>query len=109
MIHIGKEIEKVFTKKGIKISVFASKLNTVPRNVYNIFTRESIDTEALHKISQILQYDFFRLYFSQKMSEPLVKNDSIFSKSQSKKLSITIEIEEEKMKNEICKILNIPN
>ena len=51
MIHVGKEIEKVFTKKGIKISVFASKLNTVPRNVYNIFTRESIDTEILFKIS----------------------------------------------------------
>lgn len=109
MIHIGKEIEKVFTKKGIKISVFATKLNTVPRNVYNIFTRESIDTETLYKISQILHYDFFRLYFSQKFNEPLIKNDSLFSKSLSKKLSITIEIEEEKMKSEICKILNIPN
>ncbi len=109
MIHVGKEIEKVFTKKGIKISVFASKLNTVPRNVYNIFTRESIDTEILFKISQILQYDFFRLYFNQKLNEPLIKNDALFSKSLSKKLSITIEIEEEKTKNEICKILNIPN
>ena len=109
MIHIGKEIEKVFTKKGIKISVFASKLNTVPRNVYNIFTRESIDTETLYKISALLQFDFFRLYYSQKITEPLIKNPSIYNKQLSKKISITIEIEEEKTKDDICKLLNIPN
>ena len=109
MIHIGKEIEKVFTKKGIKISIFASQLNTVPRNVYNIFNRESIDTNTLLKISNILQFDFFRLYFEKKMTEPLIKNETVFSKTHTKKISITIEIEEDKVKNEICKILNIPN
>lgn len=108
MIHIGKEIEKVFTKKGMKISVFATKLNTVPRNIYNIFTRESVDTDTLYKISIILQFDFFRLYYSPKLTDPLIKNPIYFAKEQGKKISVTIEIEEETTKNEICRILNIP-
>jgi hypothetical protein len=108
MVHIGKEIKKIFGDSGMKISVFANKLNTVPRNIYNIFEKESIDTDKLHKISEILQYDFFRLYFSVKIDRPSIKNDKLFSKSPSKKISVIIEVEEEKVKNQICKLLNIP-
>ena len=83
--------------------------NTVPRNIYHIFNRESIDTETLHQISQILEFDFFRLYFSKKITEPLIKNEAVFNKQPSKKILITIEVDEEKQKDDICKILNIPN
>jgi hypothetical protein len=108
MIHIGKEIKRVFTESGMKISVFSNKLHTVTRNVYKIFDKESIDTETLYRISEILQYDFFRLYISPKIEAPLLKNEKLFSKSPGKKISITIEVEEEKTKNQICKLLNIP-
>jgi hypothetical protein len=106
MLHIGKEIEKIFTESGIKMSVFAKKLNTVPRNVYNIFSRESLDTETLYAISIILKFDFFRLYFNPKISLPIIKSKKIFS-SDNKRVSITIEVDEEKKKQEILNMLNI--
>lgn len=34
-------------------------------NVYNIFKRQSIDTETLLRISQILNHDFFSYYRQQ--------------------------------------------
>ncbi len=108
MVHIGEEIEKIYTESGIKMTVFAKKLNTVPRNVYHIFKRESIDTEILYQISQILKYDFFRLYYNSKFTSPILKSKKVLPQ-ESKKLSITFEIEDEKKKLEILNILNIPN
>ncbi len=109
MIHIGKEIEKIYTESGIKMVVFAKKLNTVPRNVYNIFSRESIDTEILVKVSEILKYDFFRLYYSSKIDLPIIKSKKLNQSLGQKKVLITIEVEEERQKTEILRILNIPN
>lgn len=61
MIHIGKKIEEVVRLKRFPIVEFARKINTTRNNVYNIFSRDSIDTELLRKISTILEVDFFRL------------------------------------------------
>lgn len=108
MVHIGKEIKNVYSQSGIKISSFASKLNTVPRNIYNLFEKESIDTDTLFKISEILKFDFFRLFISDVIEEPHIKNEKIFTNKPGKKISVTIEIEEEKVKTQICKLLNLP-
>ncbi len=64
-MHIGNEIEKIYNEKGIKIAVFAEKLGTVRDNIYKIFKREDISTSLLLKISEILEYDFFKFYTSQ--------------------------------------------
>ena len=64
MVHIGSIIEKIFLEKGMKSSVFADKIGTVQRNIYNIFKRSSIDTDLLIAISQVLEYDFFRHYIN---------------------------------------------
>ncbi len=61
-IHIGQEIEAVFSKTEHSISWFAKKLNFDRSNVYNIFKRKSIDTDLLFEISEILDFDFFILY-----------------------------------------------
>ncbi len=62
MVHIGKEIEKVIKQKGISVSFLAKKINKSRTVIYNIFERESIDSNLLHKISIVLETNFFELY-----------------------------------------------
>jgi hypothetical protein len=61
-LHIGKEIESRYKESGIKLSEFARRLNTSPRNVYAIFERPDIKTDLLQKIGEVLRFNFFGLY-----------------------------------------------
>ncbi len=62
MVHIGKKIQQQLWVKKISVADFAFKINTTRNNVYNIFHRQSIDTELLYKICIILNHDFFQYY-----------------------------------------------
>ncbi len=62
MVHIGKKIKQQLTIKKISVADFALKINTTRNNVYNIFVRQSIDSELLFKICIILNHDFFQYY-----------------------------------------------
>ncbi|MBD5189617.1 MAG: XRE family transcriptional regulator [Bacteroidales bacterium] len=46
--------------KKYTVKWFATQLNCDRRNVYDIFLRQSIDTELLWRISVILNHDFFK-------------------------------------------------
>jgi len=73
-LHIGKEIELRYKESGIKLSEFARRLNTSPRNVYAIFERTDIKTDLLQKISEVLNFNFFTLYSSDRqihLQEPI--------------------------------------
>lgn len=61
-IAIGALIEAELHRQERTTVWFARKLGCNRTNAYKIFKRQSIDTELLMKISQILQYDFFSLY-----------------------------------------------
>lgn len=65
-IHIGKKIKEEMYKQNISVSDFAKKINRSRNVVYDIFGRESIDTDLLNKIGKILNCDFFSMYSSQK-------------------------------------------
>ncbi len=65
-IHIGKRIKEELYKQGVSVSIFAKKINRSRNVVYDIFERESIDTDLLNKIGKTLGCDFFSLYSSQK-------------------------------------------
>ena len=67
-IHIGKQIKAELDRQGRKAQWFADQLCFERTNVYNIFRRQSLDTDLLLRISQILQYDFFALYSQQVFS-----------------------------------------
>lgn len=59
--HIGNIIREVFDSqpKAHTISWFATQLNCRRGNIYSIFRRSTIDTALLHRISIILNHDFF--------------------------------------------------
>jgi len=68
MIHIEKLIEEELHRQERSVTWFANKLYCDRTNVYKIFKKQSIDTELLLRISQILHKDFFPL-FSQNINE----------------------------------------
>ena len=69
-IHIGKKKQKKFKESNLSISEFAMKINRTRGTVYGIFSRKSIDTDLLIKISETLHYDFLKEYYSQEESQP---------------------------------------
>ncbi len=59
-IHIGQQVKLVLETRGITVTEFAKRINKSRENVYSIFSRKSIDTNLLSKISEVLEYDFFK-------------------------------------------------
>ena len=70
-VHIGKKIKEVWKRTGMRGTVFASLINRDRQVIYDIFKRESIDTEQLQKISSVLKHDFFSYY----IKDPLITKD----------------------------------
>ena len=62
MTHIGQIIEKELHRHERSVTWFARRLYCDRTNVYNIFRRQSLDTELLLRISIILEYNFFQIY-----------------------------------------------
>ena len=65
-IHIGKKIKEELYRQNFSVTIFARKINRTRNVVYNIFGRESIDTDLLNKIGKVLNCDFFSIYSAQK-------------------------------------------
>ena len=56
---LGERIKEVVEERGMTYSEFARRINKSPQNASSIFTRRTVDTETLQKVSQVLSYDFF--------------------------------------------------
>lgn len=63
-INIGKMIEEELRRQERSVTWFSRKLHCDRRNVYDIFTRNYIDTGLLYRISLILHIDFFAYFFN---------------------------------------------
>ncbi len=57
--HIGHIIQTTLKEQGRTVVWFARQLCCDRTNVYKIFSKDSIDTGLLYKISTILGVDFF--------------------------------------------------
>lgn len=81
MIHIGQLIKEKVEEDGRTIAAIADACGIKRPNFTHIFTRESIDTDLLLKISRGLNYDFFRHYSAQilgaRTSAPLPPPDAL--------------------------------
>lgn len=62
-VFIGKIIEMELRRQERTVTWLSRKIHCDRRNAYNIFSRTSIDTELLYKLSIALNTDFFA-YFS---------------------------------------------
>lgn len=62
-IHIGREIEARINQLHITATEFARRINTSKQNVNRILKKESIDTATLQRYCEVLDYNFFSLYY----------------------------------------------
>lgn len=95
-VHIGAEIEKRFDESGMKVSVFAKKISTTPRNIYNLFKKESLPLDRLILIGEVLGYDFIKLYTKSEYTVneigPTVVNEGL-PKKEDIQLSVMINLD----------------
>ncbi len=60
--HIGNLIKEELKRQGRTISWLAKQIGYSREHVYKLFYRNWIYTDLLLKISEILDYDFFKYY-----------------------------------------------
>lgn len=61
-VAIGKEIQAVVKKRGIKVEELAKRLNVSKPNIYDIYRRNSIDTGLLERLCKVLDHNFFETF-----------------------------------------------
>ena len=85
-VNIGEEIKKVVDVKMGNYSHFAKTIGKSRQNVNSqIFKKKSIDTDLLAQISEVLEFNFFSLYYE--------KGKNVVEKNDKPKIHATIEIE----------------
>jgi transcriptional regulator with XRE-family HTH domain len=61
-VAIGKQIQAVVKKRGMKLEELAKLLNVSKPNMYDIYRRNSIDTGLLERLCKVLDHNFFEQY-----------------------------------------------
>lgn len=72
MKPIGQLIKEELLLQERSVAWFSRKIHLDRSNVYRLFLKNSVDTDLLRRISQVLGKDFFALY-SQELAEELQK------------------------------------
>ena len=62
MKPIGILIREVLLAQERSVAWFARKIHLDRSNVYRLFQKNSVDTDLLRRISQVLGRDFFAVY-----------------------------------------------
>lgn len=89
--HIGEIIEKVFKDSGMTKKALAEKIGYSRNNIYNIFTRKTLDIGLLKKLGEVLNYDFVEL---RPTTPGLVEEQPILYKKEKKsKIKLVIELD----------------
>jgi len=89
---IGQIIQEHVEAEKMEVTAFAKAIHRERSNAYDIFKRESIDTELLKKIGQVLRYDFF-----QDLLEPETKQKLMMKKGITRKVLIEFELTEDEI------------
>lgn len=61
-LHIGNLIKEVLQRQGRSITWLGKQLGCSRQNIYKILSRPWIYTDMLLKISDLLDYDFFKSF-----------------------------------------------
>lgn len=89
---IGQLIKERVNAQNWNVTEFAKLIGVERSNVYNIFQRDSIDTDLLKKIGHVLKYDFF-----QDLLEPETIKDIVLRSAISQKVYVELNLTEEEI------------
>ena len=73
-IHIGIIIIELLKIRLMSVFAFAEKINCTPRNAYKIFSKSSLDSALLAKISKVLGQNLFFYYLTDEEIHELKNN-----------------------------------
>lgn len=90
---IGQLIRERVDLQKMEITEFARLIGVERSNAYDIFKRESLDTNLLKKIGQVLDYDFFQDLLEEKTIQEII----LKSKIESSVVYVPIKLTEEEM------------
>jgi hypothetical protein len=90
---IGKLIKERLLEVGISKSELARRINCSSQNIFDVFERESIDTEMLLKISVVLNCNFFQAYYHQ-VEKEIAGDNSKINLDKVSELNIELPVEE---------------
>jgi transcriptional regulator with XRE-family HTH domain len=71
--HLGTYIKNRVKEKGITVSEFARRIHCTRRNIYQIYKKNSLDTDLIKRISLALEIDLLSTF--NKSSFLKLKND----------------------------------
>ena len=69
-IFIGPIIRQKLAESPYSVEEFSKKINCCIKTAYNMFNYKSIDIDLLLEISELLNYDFIKLYFIDPETSP---------------------------------------
>lgn len=75
-LHLGKKIKEEIKRQGMSVAEFSRRINRTRSVAYDIFKRESIDTELLTQIGKALRIDLFTPF---RKEYPLPLDQSLLS------------------------------
>lgn len=78
MIAIGKLIQIKLNEKHLSVVWLSRNIPCSRTNTYKIFSKNSLDTCTLLRISQIMEFDFFQ-YYSEELKKDKTTPSSISS------------------------------
>ena len=90
---IGQLIKERVDAQNLNVVDFAKLINKERTTVYDIFSRDSIDTDLLKKIGQVLRYDFF-----QEFLEPETVKEIVLKHSMTNKIYVELSLSEDEAK-----------
>lgn len=61
-VHIGNIIHEKVKGSVLSVKEIAKRINKSENTLYDIYKRDSVDTELLLKLSEILSFNFFARY-----------------------------------------------
>jgi hypothetical protein len=101
-LHIGQLIEQIVKKRQYTVGAIASLIHRARSVVYDIYTRDTIDTGLLYTLSDVLNYDFFQVYSQKlqgtidKVEEPIAEyNKMEEKKKKTRRVMIEVELTED--------------
>ena len=104
-VIIGEAIKEKVAEKGLTSSGFAKLIGKQKQNMESsVYSKASIDTELLIRISEVLDYDFFQLY--RPVGQKGLDSNKIYDTSSEDELkaTLTIELKKEK-KDQVLKLV----
>ncbi|MGJ1410563.1 hypothetical protein ACR78Z_12885 [Sphingobacterium thalpophilum] len=58
--HLGKKVEEIAKSKGYSQTALGKKVNMSKPGIASMYKRSGIDSDLLIKLTEVLDYDFFK-------------------------------------------------